>query len=398
MKRKHSAEDHPPAGGRSEGRTSSARRYELDWLRVFAVLSLLYFHTAAIFYQGELGEFYIKDTQSSRVMNLFITFVYQWHMPLFFFLSGAATWFALGFRTPGQYVAERFRRLCIPLVFGTLVLIPPQVYWHLASDPRWRGGSYLSFYPQFFNGIRPYGNFEWGHLWFIAYLFALSLVALPLLLYLRSEPGLSLRTKLTELMTRPGAILLLPALPLALIEGILRVRWPGFQNLYDDWANVLLYLSYFVYGYILSSEPRLGLAIDRHRVPALLLVFVTMAVVLGLYVADLIPTRSYTLPYISYQLLRGLNGWLWIVALLALGRRYLNFNHRLLEYTRKASYPFYLLHQTVVVAIGFYVVQWSAGVPAKFLIISTVSLVLTLIFYDGLVKRTRLTRLLFGIG
>jgi len=78
------------------------RRYDLDWLRVLAVLLLLYFHTAAVFYQGDLGEFYIHNNRSSQVMNGFILFVYQWHMPLFFLVSGASTWFALSFRSTKQ--------------------------------------------------------------------------------------------------------------------------------------------------------------------------------------------------------------------------------------------------------------------------------------------------------
>jgi peptidoglycan/LPS O-acetylase OafA/YrhL len=37
------------------------RHYDLDWLRVLAVLLLIYFHAAAVFYQSELGyEMFIK--------------------------------------------------------------------------------------------------------------------------------------------------------------------------------------------------------------------------------------------------------------------------------------------------------------------------------------------------
>ncbi|MBE9012974.1 acyltransferase family protein [Pseudanabaenaceae cyanobacterium LEGE 13415] len=74
---------------------SRQRRYDLDWLRVFAVLLLIYFHAAAVFYRGELGEFYIQNARSSQWMNAFILFIHQWHMPLFFLISGAGTWFAL---------------------------------------------------------------------------------------------------------------------------------------------------------------------------------------------------------------------------------------------------------------------------------------------------------------
>ena len=368
------------------------RRYDLDWLRVLGVLLLLYFHTAAIFYVGELGEFYIKNDQSSHAMSCFIAFIHQWHMPLLFLLSGAGTWFALSFRSAGEYVQERFKRLFIPFLFGTGVLVPPQVYYRLLSNPTYQD-SYLQFYPQFFNGIRPQGNFEWSHLWFVIYLFVFSLIALPLFLYLKGT-GAHLLSKLSVGMEKPGAILLL-ALPLAAIEGALRPRWPGFQNLYDDWANFCLYLLYFIYGYLLSSDARFGQAIDRHLKIALVLAVTSMLVLFGLWETNNLPERGY-LGYILYQFLRGVNSWFWVVALVGLGRRYLNFNSKLLQYASVASYPFYLLHQTVLVTIGFYVVRWNAGVMEKFWVISTASLIVTIALYE-LIRRNNVARFLFGL-
>lgn len=371
-----------------------ARRYDLDWLRVLAVILLIYFHTAAIFYTGSLGEFYIRNEQSSREMIGFILFVYQWHMPLFFLLSGAATWFALRERTANQYVIERFKRLFVPFLFGTLVLVPPQVYYHLLSNPNYHN-SYFNFYPHFFNGIRPKGNFEWAHLWFVVYLFTFSLVALPLFLYLKkaSQGWLS---ELVLMIEKPGAIFLL-GLPLAIIEGALRPRWPGFQNLYDDWANFFLYLLYFIYGYVICSDTRFEQAIDRHLKAALVIALTSMLVLFGLWESNILPERGYSPGYILYQMFRGLNSWFWVVALLGLGQKYLNFNSQVLQYLNKASYPIYLLHQTVLVPFGFYVVQWHIGLTEKFLLISTTTLVVTVSLYDLLVKRDNILRFFFGL-
>ncbi|CAA9337558.1 hypothetical protein AVDCRST_MAG94-2176 [uncultured Leptolyngbya sp.] len=370
------------------------RCYDLDWLRVLAVLLLLYFHTAAVFYQGDLGEFYIHNNRSSQVMNGFILFVYQWHMPLFFLVSGASTWFALSFRSTQQYVQERCQRLLIPFVFGTLVLIPPQVYLRLTSRSDY-DQSYFQFYPQFFNGIRPHGNFEWGHLWFIIYLFMFSLVALPLLLQLR-KPESCWRSTLANWVEKPGVVLLL-ALPLAATEGALRPRWGGFQNLYDDWANVCLYLLYFFYGYLICSDNRFREAIDKHLGVALGLAVLCMGILLGLWQTNSIPDRGYSFTYVVYQCFRGCNAWFWTVMLLGLGRRYLNFNNTLLQYANEVAYPFYLLHQTVLVAVGFYVVRWNVGVMTKFMVISTATYLITIALYELLIRRYNAARCLFGL-
>ena len=370
------------------------RRYDLDWLRVLAVLLLIYFHTAAIFYRGDLGVFYVTNAVTDPAMGIFILLVHQWHMPLFFFLSGAATWFSLEARTANQYVKERFQRLLIPFVFGTLVLVPIQVYYRVlmtSGDKK----SYFQFYPQFFNGIRPTGNFEWAHLWFVVYLFVFSLVASPLLIYSRQPSG-HWRNWLAMRLDRTGAVFY-PALLLAVIEAIFRPRWIGFQNLYDDWANVLLYLSYFVYGYIFCSDRRFGQLLDRQRYWVTGVAIVGMTILLAFWITNTVPVRGYSPEYVMYQVFRGFNSWCWVLLALSLARSHLNVKSRLLQYANEASYPFYILHQTVVVTIGFYVVQWNVGVLEKFIVISTGSLLITIVIYELLIRRINVARFLFGL-
>jgi len=383
-----------PATEKAKATHERQRRYDLDWLRVLAVLLLLYFHTAAIFYQGELGEFYIKNAQASQVMHGFILFVHQWHMPLLFLVSGAGTWFALSVRSPKQYLQERCQRLFVPFVFGTLVLIPPQVYLRLLHRST-EHASYFQFYPQFFNGIRPHGNFEWGHLWFLIYLLAFSLMTLPLLFYLR-KPAAKVRLALAGWIERPGAILLF-ALPLAVLEGALRPHWPGLQNLYDDWANFCVYLLYFVYGYLLCSDDRFSQAIDKHLGLASGLAVLCMGLLLSLWQAGSIPDRGYSPLYVLYQGFRGCNAWFWVVALLGLGRKYLHRNSQLLQYANEAAYPFYLLHQTVLVLLAFYVVRWNFSVSTKFWLLSTAAFGATIALHEGLIRRFNLPRWLFGL-
>ncbi|MCC5645511.1 acyltransferase family protein [Nostoc sp. CHAB 5824] len=371
------------------------RHYDLDWLRVLAVLLLIYFHTAAVFYQGELGDFYIKNDLLSPVLGWFIFFVHQWHMPLFFLISGAASWFSLQLRTPMQYVNERFRRLLIPFIFGTLVLVPPQIYYKLLTHHE-NIGSYLQFYPQFFNGIRPQGNFEWAHLWFVIYLFVLSIVSLPLLLFFKQQMSRHRYSTIATFIKQPGGIFL-PALPLAMIEGAFRPKWFGFQNLYDDWANLLLYLCYFVYGFILCSNTEFRQAIAQYQRLMLFMAIVTMSIIFGIQLTEILPVRGYSRGYIFYQMWRGFNSWCWVTAILGLSQRYLSFTNNILQYTTLAAYPVFLLHQTVLVVISFYVVQWNLGIAAKFLIISTVTVLVTNALYEMLVKRFKITRFLFGL-
>jgi fucose 4-O-acetylase-like acetyltransferase len=168
---------------------SSERRYDLDWLRVLGVLLLIPFHVALIFVLDPNAIMYIKDVVNSRALEAAVGFVHMWHMPMLFIISGSATYFALGFRSAGQYIRERFLRLFIPLVFGILTFVPFTTYIQHSNILSLQEGyiGYFHFDLNHLDGLN--GTFTPAHLWFILYLFVFSLIGLPLFLALRSERG-----------------------------------------------------------------------------------------------------------------------------------------------------------------------------------------------------------------
>ncbi len=68
-----------------------------------------------------------------------------------------------------------------------------------------------------------------------------------------------------------------------------------------------------------------------------------------------------------------------------------------MKYASEAVLLFYILHQTVIVTIGFYIANWNVNTIFKYLIISTSSFVAIIIVYDLVVKRINLFRFLFGM-
>jgi glucans biosynthesis protein C len=157
------------------------RVYFIDWLRILALLLLFPFHTMRVFDTGD--PFYVKASTLSDAVTGVIDFISVWHMPLLFFLAGCSTYFALRKRSGGQYAWERVKRLLVPLVFGILILIPPQT---------WYGGRFNSGYADSYghyltsgdflrwnvqDGGDYFGGFGIGQLWFIMFLLFISLVA-----------------------------------------------------------------------------------------------------------------------------------------------------------------------------------------------------------------------------
>jgi glucan biosynthesis protein C len=365
------------------------RRNDIDWMRILAVLLLIPFHTARIFDIFE--PFFVKNAELSVWLSyLVIFFLSKWQMQLLFLLAGASTWYALRRRSGGQYIGERLKRLLVPFIFGTLVIVPPQMYFallHRSNAP----ASYLAYYPHFFElnlDVPDYFGigFTWAHLWFILNLFVISLIALPLFLSLKTRGGQRITAGVGAFLERGPAIFLL-ALPLPFVSFLL----PEV-----DGKPFFIYLLVFIYGFVLMTHAGYQRALDRNKCLALVLALVCTAIIgavdlSGVQFADDSPGDVLLLFVASVNL------WFWLMAILGLGHRYLNADSRVLRYARDASYPFYILHQTVIVAIGFYVVGWAAGVLPKYLLIAVCSLVVSIGLYDLVVRRTNVTRFLFGM-
>lgn len=364
-----------------------SRRYDIDWLRVIAVLLLIPFHTARIFDIWE--PFYAKSAAASPALSFgVIAFLGQWHMPLLFLLAGASTWFALGFRSGGQYVRERVTRLFVPFLFGLLVVVPPQAYYALLTlgrPPASLADFLAAYFVIDFGDLSGYfGRFTPGHLWFILFLFVFSLAGLPLFRFLQTPAGQRWIGRLAAFAAQPAIIFLL-AVPLALAELL-----PDLGG-----KNPFWYFTLFVLGYLLVADERFQQSIDRQRGAALALGVLTMIVLFSLAAAG-VRFEPFSLADGGLHILEHFNTWFWLMALLGYGRRWLSHSNGLLRYATEASYPFYILHQTVIVAIGYAVIQRPASIALQFGLICLGSLAVTVAGYE-IVKRFRLTRWLFGL-
>jgi peptidoglycan/LPS O-acetylase OafA/YrhL len=159
---------------------------------------------------------------------------------------------------------------------------------------------------------------------------------------------------------------------------------------------LFIYLLVFIYGFVLMTHAGYQRALDRNKWLALVLALVCTGIIgavglSGLQFADFSPESIVLFFVFNFNL------WFWLMAILGLGYRYLNADNRVLRYAREASYPFYILHQTVIVAIGFFVVGWAAAVLPKYLVIGVGSLAVSIALYDLVVRRTNVTRFLFGM-
>lgn len=374
---------------------SSGRRHDLDWLRAIAILILLFYHTGMLFVPWD---WHIKNNELSNSFRYWMLWLHEWRMPLLLFISGAGTYMALGKRSPKQFASERFRRLFIPLLFGMFVIVPPQIYYEHIKNYN----SYWDFYKTVFNFIPyPDGSFSWHHLWFIWYLFVYSIIAIPLLIYLRSEKSKAFKEKLSRWLQHPLALLFLPMLIITLTQVTLRPFFPDETHAFiDDWAFFMLYACFFVFGMVSYSDLRIWHAFSKNRKQ---LLWAAVLLLIPFYTLYFSFRGIIDLPYnrealqLIFDVLATFVAWFWVAVVIAYGQQYLNKPHKFLQHLNEGLYPFYILHQTMIIFIGYYICQLNWSITAKFWSVSLLTLISCIGIYFLFIRPFNALRIIFGM-
>jgi len=373
------------------------RRYDLDWLRVMAILAVFIFHAMRFF---DPMDWDVKNNILSENIMVLIYFIAQWLMPLFFLISGMSIYFVLSFMTKGQFIISRFLRIMIPyLLVGIFVILPPQHYMRAVSGGE-VGLTFLQFYPGYltYTFVDIFSNlkFPLGHLWYLFFLFIFSMVLLPLFVYLRTESGRTIISHTASIFEKTGAIFLL-ALPIAILTSILDpTSFAGNPNYFGGWS-ILVYPIILVYGYVIISNNKFEEAIQRHGKIALVLALTTFPL-LGLMQVSLGEALQFgTYEYAGVMLVRALNLWSWMIAFLCYGGKYLSFNNSTLKYANEGLIAFYILHQTVIQIVGFFIADWDMGIVPKYVILATTSFIAIIAIYEFAIRRINVVRFLFGM-
>lgn len=373
---------------------STERRSDLDWLRFIAILILLFFHTGMWF--NEWG-WHVKNNETSTTFQYWMVWSHYFRMPLLLFISGAGTYMALGKRTPAQFAGERFKRLFIPLVFGMFVVVPPQIYFEFID----RYANYWEFYKTVFE-FQPYprGSFSWHHLWFILYLLLYSLMAIPLLIFLRSPRAVSFKQKLRHVMENPFGLALAPSVIMLLTQIALRPFFPDETHDLTDLAFFVFYGCFFWFGIVSYSDNATWLSIGKNRRFLLTAVGVALIPFYGCYLHFhqhyQLPLNNETIGNV-YDVSALFLSWFTVLAIMGYGQTYLNRPHRWLSKINEGLYPFYILHQTVIIWIGYYVCQIDWSITAKYWSICFLTLISCVVFYVLVIRPFNVMRLLFGV-
>lgn len=366
------------------------RRHDLDWLRVIVFALLIFYHVGMFFVPWE---FHIKNNHIYDWLTYPMKFLNQWRLPILFVISGMGTYYALQKRSGRQFAFERIRRLFVPLAFGMLFIIPPQVYVERLVKNQITG-HYFDFWPlKAFTGIYPEGNLSWHHLWFLPYLLLFSLVLIPVFLYFRDRPQNHFNSWLRRMVKSPWKIYLF-IMPLYLAEAFIEPFFAVTHALIGDWFALLNYSILFLFGFLLITvKDTFWMTVEKHR--KLFLIAGVICFTIMLFIVKTYEDSVYR--HFTVAFFKVANLWSWILTLFGFASKYLNRKSEMLTYCNEAVYPFYILHQTIMILLAYNVMNldWSFGLKASIMIVGTFGF--SWLFYAYLVRRWKYVRPLFGL-
>lgn len=374
-------------------RAIQPRLYYIDWIRIIAFSLLILLHGMVPF---TAIPWEINNDERSESLTRIVFWLHQWRLPLLFFVAGLGIHLSMKSRTIASFYGERFRRLFIPLLFAMFFFIPIQPYFEFLQKGKISPG-YWNFYQQVWEWkVYPDGPLTWSHMWFIVYLIAFILVLFPIFLLGKQKWVVGKRAQLEHHFGNP-LLLGFAVLPIIGIIYKLFIEYPENGSLTEDWFAFTMFVTMLVYGYLVGASQAFWNKADHYRWITGGIAFISGTILFFVYWT---PMPVFTVKdnrFVMYCVWNGVHIWSMILFWCGMAKHYLNKPSPVLRYLNEAVYPYFIIHQTIMVALGFYIVQWSLPMLIKCVLLIAISVMMVMAVYHLLIRKTKLTRFLFGM-
>ncbi len=342
------------------------RQYFIDWIRVIAIGLLLIYHTAIGFqpWGGFIG--FITNNKSWELLWIPMTMLNVWRIPILFFVSGMGLYLAIQNRNWKQLFKERFLRIGVPLLFGSVAIVP--LHWLLLQNYYERDITYMP-------GM--------GHLWFLGNILLYVVVLSPLFFFFKYKKESRPVIFIKQFFSTPFSLLLV--IVLFVTEAMLMN--PSIYEMFAfTFHGLLLGMLAFLSGFLfMTSGERFWKMLMKWR-----WIFLLIAIIFFI-------KRYMQLPVQAPLYFLAVESNCWIFSVFAFAYKYLNKDVKQLTYLKEAAYPVYILHMAFLFLGSFLLFPLKIGVILKFILLVTFTLIASLSFYEFIIKRINILRPLFGL-
>ena len=373
----------------------------LDALRAFAAMGVVLLHACVPYLRHPMPglSWSVADTPHTAIDLLFWS-IELFIMPLFLVLAGFFAWRTLKQRGPRSLFRGRARRLLVPLLFGAVVILPLDLYCWVGS---WVAEGLVS--PVKLKSLKvdpPLGENLWGlsHLWFLQYLFLYITCLTGLALLTRRYPWIKgfqpdLKTSLILTVVASSAVLYFEP----------QVVW-GFQHSFLPVPAKWLYSGiFFTLGLLLAiHDPKLMQVrqwATRLSAPALMTGMAALLMgrwQLAQWASSTDPTQqaSSMLAGVLLATLTAVAALLTTLFLIGISVKKISRIPNSVGYLAAASFWVYIVHHPL---LGLTQLDLKLLLPDTTPLLKTtfsfaIASGVSLLTYEGLVRRSRLGQLL----
>jgi len=371
-----------------------ARHCGLDWLRIGAFSLLILFHAGLAFTPGP-WVIKLADVEWPSYPMLFVS---TWRLALPFLIAGYASRAMLArLGDVPSFLRERSQRLLLPLVFAMAVLIPPQSWVRLREANYAHDYSYYLAHDDFH-----FGRWQgvtlpaWEHLWFLPYLWLFTVGLLAAAALAPAQVKARVAASLSWLGER-SRLLWAPLAYFALVRVGIVFTLGESHGLFDDWLSDAVYLPCFLFGFALAGTPELWVAIARVRRPALAIALACFAMLAVIEAAYPGTSRPGHLVMALDRAAMGAMLWSMSLVMLHLAATWLNRDHRWRRPLAEAVFPAYIIHQTIIVLVAWWLQPLALPPGLAFAIVTGATASGCWLFWQ-LGRRAGSFRILFGLG
>lgn len=339
----------------------------MDWLRIGAFALLIFYHVGMVFAPWP---WVVKSATTYAALIPPMAFLTPWRLALLFAVSGYASRKLLD-RSSGlrPFLTSRNTRLLVPLAFGMAAIVPvemwvrvraggyPHGYLHFWGHDYWRTGD-------FFGVAFP----SWEHLWFVAYLWAYTLVLVAVVACgARAD-------RLVAWLAARGRVLWVPVAVLATVKLSLMFVVPERQGLFSDWTGHAEYGPMFAFGFVLAGSATLWRPLSRVFPVAVLVALAAGGIVTAVewtYPGNTIPGHAVMA---LDRIARIAMAWCMTLALFHAADRWLNRDHRWRGALARAVFPAYILHHSAIVVVAYWTLPLGLGPWSEFALLSSAAI------------------------
>lgn len=371
-----------------------SRLDDLDAVRAFALLLGIVFHAGLSFMPVYIG-WAVMDVSTSQWVTFFVLLSHSFRMELFFLVAGFFSHMTFHRKGHRYFLRSRLQRILIPFVIGWFILYPLLIASWVMGMQSLQGE--VSIWPALQQGwaalISFSTPFAGTHLWFLYYLLLITACVLGLRLLLtpvkRRVNGIA--DAAMQWLTRSRWATLALAVPTAACLWFMS-QWgmdTPDKSLWPQWPVLLVYGGFFSFGWLLHRQaPLMG---DFGRVSPGKLVVCLLAVAAVMALSGYEIQRGhpdYTLLKLAFQFSYAVMMWQLVALTIGLFNRLVQKPNAVVRYLADASYWLYLVHLPVVIWLQIALAEMPWHWTVKLPLIVAITLAVSLLLYDLLVRPT----------